>query len=971
MNFFAVDASGQPVPLKRGTAWGYWIASLVALAAGIVVYSLGHAPAHADIVRVELVGANQPHALPADLTKSLRLDLVLILGYGLALLFAMQLAHAVFWSPRARAIARGARWLALAAVCADLVEDLCLHEAGNNHSRWLDFATAAAVIKFSSLAVAGAVGVAALFTTAHRLLRNGAKGLRKRKKVGTWPAIAVTDDDPQPSGGAPPTDPAPNGADRWRRGYNVPDVDTKSGSSVGICLSGGGVRSASVALGALQQLRKQLEKARYLVSVSGGGYTAGAFQLAMTDADARPDPHDPALHDADQVFVPGSVEEDWVRRHADYLADTPAKIVVALGVVARVLILSLVFLFGPAIVLGVLAGRALEKVPVTRWNVDELHPWAPHLRYPPVRTGTWYALGVLVGLALAAYFVMLSRSSKSADRTRGLAKGLTALALLVAVLVLLLPSLVYVAALILRPKTGPVAVGGSIGTVLLSYGVTLTGVLRSKKIREQVTGLFKRGGAIGAAPGGAVQLVFVALTLLLLGAGWLLLFGGVASVADTRGAFWAAVGGGAFLLLSALVLDQTSLSLHPFYRRQLAGAFASRRVVRAGNPVAEGYDFHELTALSRYGKRPVRRDGPDNFPEVIFAATANLTGEARAPLNGVPYTLSAEWVGGPDIGYMRTAQLEQTLEHEHATKVNRDLTVEAAVAISGAAFASAMGRANRWYGTLLAVTGMRLGTWLPNPVFVREWSDAARPHDDADHDADQWALPTMPRLRRLPYLVREVFGIHRFSDRLLQVTDGGHYDNLGLVELFRRRCTEIYCIDASGDSPPTATTLEQALTIARLELGVTINLEDKLWNLVPGSGTPLEPHDPFASLNARLTKAAAVAIHFRYPEESGLPDTKLDGILIFAKTLLVSDMSYEVLSYAARNAIFPRDSTGDQFFDDGKFSAYRGIGQEIGKRAADLAQHLSEYEAARARKAQSRADGAPETVVIVVEIDES
>ena len=310
---------------------------------------------------------------------------------------------------------------------------------------------------------------------------------------------------------------------------------------------------------------------------------------------------------------------------------------------------------------------------------------------------------------------------------------------------------------------------------------------------------------------------------------------------------------------------------------------------------------------------------------MIFAATANLTGEERAPLNAVPYTFSGKWVGGPDIGYVGTAGLERQLHEQGATNVELDLTVEAAVAISGAAVASAMGRSSRWFGTLLAVTGVRLGTWLPNPVFLGHWNDTI--------EDDRWTLPAIPNLRRLSYLVREVFGIHQFSDRLLQVTDGGHYENLGLVELLRRRCRAIYCIDASGDSPPTATTLEQALTIARVELGVTIRFRDTIWGLVPSSGTPLEPRDAFASLNERLAQNAVVVVDFEYPEESGLDEGQRDGILIFAKTVLTRDLEYDLLSYAAQNAVFPRDSTGDQFFDDGKFCAYRALGQEVGRQA--------------------------------------
>src|SRR5439155_15034404 len=89
---------------------------------------------------------------------------------------------------------------------------------------------------------------------------------------------------------------------------------------LGICFSGGGIRSASFSLGALQRLQEgaprrgsAVARARYLSAVSGGGYMAGAAQLL---ASKRGDP---------AVFQPGSPEEDHLRRHANYLADSSSE----------------------------------------------------------------------------------------------------------------------------------------------------------------------------------------------------------------------------------------------------------------------------------------------------------------------------------------------------------------------------------------------------------------------------------------------------------------------------------------------------------------------------------------------------------------------------------------------------------------------------------------------------------------------
>jgi hypothetical protein len=166
---------------------------------------------------------------------------------------------------------------------------------------------------------------------------------------------------------------------------------------------------------------------------------------------------------------------------------------------------------------------------------------------------------------------------------------------------------------------------------------------------------------------------------------------------------------------------------------------------------------------------------------------------------------------------------------------------------------------------------------------------------------------------------------------MLLCTDGGHWENLGLVELLRHRCRTIYCIDASGDSPPFATTLAEAITLAYEELGVRITLDDPT-GLVPGSAKPLEPSAVLERLNARLSRQAVVRGRIVYPEpfavDGGPPSD--EGTLVVAKALLTPEMPYELLTYALKETAFPRQSTGDQFFDHEQFDAYRALGHHIG-----------------------------------------
>jgi hypothetical protein len=422
-------------------------------------------------------------------------------------------------------------------------------------------------------------------------------------------------------------------------------------------------------------------------------------------------------------------------------------------------------------------------------------------------------------------------------------------------------------------------------------------------------------------PGGLLQRLVVFAAFAAIAAALLLLLGWV--VGTSRGwPWWVPLLTYGLFGFAVLSLDQTWLSLHPFYRRRLATAFAVRRATSAGGRVvAAPYDFDsERTTLSTYACRPTG----GGFPKVIFAGAANLSGPDRTPpgRRAVSFTFADDWIGGPDVGWISTKALECAVSGH----LQRDLTVQAAVAISGAAFASAMGRQSRSYQAFFALSNARLGAWLPNPRFICK---------RAGSGSADWALPSLPRLRRLGYLLREIAGSFPLDDRLLYCTDGGHYENLGLVELLRHRCRLVYCIDASGDSPPLAGTLGQAITLAREELGVEITLHDPL-DLIAGSAPALDPAGPLSGLGDRLAKTGVLTGTITYPEpvtfSAGAQPSQI-GTLVVAKATLDRELPYDLLAYAAGNPVFPHDSTSDQWFDHGQFDAYQALGRHLGERA--------------------------------------
>jgi hypothetical protein len=961
-------AAGKPDPLKRTTALVLVVLAVAFVAAGIAVYAVQQ-PRGIDPVQLQWwAGAtakvtNAIRHQPAALFRTaLYWDFALTAGYTIGLVLACLLGRRVFWTRPARTWATwGLYATATAAVC-NLAQDLLLLQALGNGLRgsWnFDAVEALSFVKFAGLLVAAVVGIAAIVVTLGRLVMSqrtsqrwetarDLEGTTERPLVIPPPMIERAANDNRQA----PFEPV-SGRDwwkalssgsrtRWAQGFASPSE--RFGDSTGICVSGGGIRSASVALGALQALREQgvLGSAHYLVSVSGGGYTAGGLQLAMTQATqatqatgateaSRATPGD--------AFDPGSPEEDHLRRHSSYIADGLGQLLVALGVLLRNVISSLVIIGLTITTLGLAVGEFYRAVPVVaggnlallrpRFAVAGLHAKAP--AYPAVVPGVMYAIVAAGALTVLAYLVQQGTVKASvAHRISQVAVALLTVTMLLAVLGLALPALIWVSSWLTWPLGfGPLRAGSvsALSLVATYLGAVAATFWRKRttiaKSAGNVTGLVNNGPVNQVLPYSMIQMVllWVCLGFLILVA---LTFCGWAATSGLVHSGWALIPVGALALLS-LVLDQTAISMHPFYRRQLARAFAVRRVERDDVEVAEPYRDDELTRLSTYAEP---RDG---FPAVTFAATANITSQDRTPPGrpAVPFTFAHDYIGGPATGWVRTDFLERLV----GQCIQDDLTVEAAMAISGAAFASAMGSQTRFYEAFLAIANARLGAWLPNPYFVA--LKCGNPGD--------WTIPGLPARRRLSYFAREIFAVHPSSGRMLLCTDGGHYENLGLVELLRRRCKVIYCIDASGASQPLADALAGAATLAREELGIEISMTSEARELVSGGWEQLEPSDSFVDLNSRLSKAPVTLGDITYPRVACRPGTgdpdaeyyaETSGKIVFAQAVLSPDVPYQLLDFPQDDPGFPHDSTGDQFFNAGQFDSYQTLGHFIGKEAA-------------------------------------
>jgi hypothetical protein len=185
---------------------------------------------------------------------------------------------------------------------------------------------------------------------------------------------------------------------------------------------------------------------------------------------------------------------------------------------------------------------------------------------------------------------------------------------------------------------------------------------------------------------------------------------------------------------------------------------------------------------------------------------------------------------------------------------------------------------------------------------------------DQEEQKEGWLAAVKRRLRApgTLYLFRELLGLNDLRKPYVCVTDGGHWDNLGLVELLRRGCGQILCFDAAGGDLGQFWTLSEAIGLARTELGVEITIA-------------LEDLKPLPGRNGE-SKSDHACGRIVYPDGT-------EGVLVFARAAMPKDAPQDAKAYRERNPRFPNDPTSDQLFNDLKFESYRSLGAHAARGA--------------------------------------
>ncbi|MEA2361318.1 MAG: hypothetical protein QOD71_463 [Thermoleophilaceae bacterium] len=723
----------------------------------------------------------------------------------------------------------------------------------------------------------------------------------------------------------------------------------------GVCCSGGGIRSAAFNLGALQQIQGRdgnWAGVKYLAAVSGGSYIAAAFSMvAKTKDPSRPketeDDSDPEVFAKGRLpFYHGSPEEQYLRNRSSYMAPG------GIGRARLILRVALGLMFNLVFIGAAVALLAWVLALFYRQFHGDLQNRATEAIADTTQLELLLAAGVAgLGLVLGAISVWLRSVHDRAQRAlETLALRALAIAGVILAVTVAIPELVE----LLRNEFGGsgkgtvstgeaqggagVAAGGGFAALLLAALLELRSKLTIAQAAEAKAWYQKLAAPLRRA---IAQLAIWLAGPLLLAAALILAL--VWMVGTPTISPWPIVAVAAVFVWFWSFSDVTSWSLHPFYRRRLCTAFALKRVKGRGpNPgkfgIALEREYTKLVPLSESGVKP----GSEPFkawPTLIVCAAANVSDPGATPpgRDVTSFTFSPVAMGGPLVGGVNTRAFE-----DHITPARRrDFTLAAAVAMSGAAVSPSMGKeTRRSVRFLLALANVRLGVWVPNPRRAERWLE--RPGGGVRSFLDQHlrghdrgrvrelsgavAVP-QDRFRRWAtapragpwYLIKEMFGWNSVNDPYLYVTDGGHYENLGLVELLRRGCTEVFCFDASGGTRLDA--LGDAIALARSELRVEID------NLDVG---PLEEDD------TRVAERCCVRGRIKYPDGPN-GEEGAQGVLIYARNVVTKDAAYDVQALRLRDPRFPHHSTLDQLYTDEKFEAYRELGAHAGRAALEEA----------------------------------
>lgn len=344
-------------------------------------------------------------------------------------------------------------------------------------------------------------------------------------------------------------------------------------------------------------------------------------------------------------------------------------------------------------------------------------------------------------------------------------------------------------------------------------------------------------------------------------------------------------------LFSSHFVGVNTFSLHSMYGNRLARAYLGASNTDGQPHWFTGFDPHDNLKMTE-GRR--RAPGQHRLLHVVNAAV-NMVKPAGGRLQwqqrmAASFIMTPLYCGSDALGYARTG----------VYGARGGMSWARAMAISGAAASPSMGyHTSRMVAFVMTLFNARLGWWSPNPM----------PENHRHWRRNEPGTGVMP-------LVNELLASVSTERSFVHLSDGGHFENLGLYEMVRRKCRRILVVDASCDPHGLFEDLEGAIRKVRVDFGATITFKGEL---------------PTAQAALKSQSCVLVGtIRYRGDEPGE------EGEIVYLKPALCGDEPVDIVRFASANAAkgkaFPHQPTSDQFFNESQFESYRALGQHAAQR---------------------------------------
>ncbi len=379
----------------------------------------------------------------------------------------------------------------------------------------------------------------------------------------------------------------------------------------------------------------------------------------------------------------------------------------------------------------------------------------------------------------------------------------------------------------------------------------------------------------------------------------------------------------AILFGAGFFTNPNAISFHRYYRNQLADCYLQ---------FAGGWNNTPLKDIFS-----TKKDDKTGFiaPYPLINTCLNLQNPSgddkfKGAKASDYFLLSPFFIGSKLTGYVPTDRYSDY----------QSMTLPAAVTISAAAVNPGMGiYSNKMLSVIMTIFNARLGFWISNPLKAQKLR----------------SLVWWPA-----YFFKELTSTIGTDNKMVNISDGGHIENLAVYELLRRRCRLIIAVDAGEDALYGFADLENLVVRARNELGIEIRFRP---DQQPESLIRPQPSHGYSRQRFAIADLMLLWEDEKITDENGkkytkstpIPGGKKVGTLVYVKSSVTAPQSkpslkedrdqlkFDTYKYKIYHPAFPHESTGDQFFDRVQWEAYYQLGQHIGADVLGLRRSPDDY----------------------------